>query len=135
MTRPVDVDGTPLHVGDLVESRWSAPGHWGAGARKSVVRINGAPSGWFASDGGQVVASAFRRVPETRHERIVRRSHERPQVVQVRWSDGRLTWALIKSGRMVALTRDTPQADVMDYADQAPVKPWWIPNDGKWTVL
>lgn len=113
MTRPVDVDGTPLHVGDLVETRWD-PTDIGTVDKIERPTEN---TGWLTTiswdrDGvtwdGYTLADLllYRKRDESRHDRIVRMSYVRPQVVQVEYGpDWRFRdWAVIAQGRPIPVS-------------------------------
>ena len=130
MTRPVDIDGTPLHVGDLVESAW-----YGRGAARylrHVDHIRAGESEWVGTPQGEVVARAFRKVPESRHDRIARMSYVRPQVVQVEIGCERM-WARVADGRACPVG---PADDDRRYALKHPVGHCALsaPDDGIWRI-
>jgi len=168
MTRPVDIDGTPLHVGDLVE--WvdgrdlvlveagarlpsDAPTHPRRGAAGSDVvtalRWDGeAGVHWVdLGDGtGGWHPRRFRLVPRSRHDRIVRMSDVRPQVVRVvhpdhnpddGWSEAD-SWAVIRNGTAEFWSTVIPQRFPIEDAYvgvvlAAPTHPGRA-DDGSWRI-
>ena len=149
---PADAVGTRLHVGDLVQ--------WRQSRDRSVVMAfaeNAHPDVLgpavllqWQDDRRSYWRSIFDLeltylVPESRHDRIVRMSHVRPQVVRVEVPGRSLlgltcwvpAWAAILSGRAYVYPWapwTSLLAEARSLAENGTEPTWGRPDDGTWRI-